>query len=364
MVPARGDTAAVLRVAFLAHTPPPVMGPAVLGRLALEAPPPDLELIHLELSDRRPRATLGACDARNLLFALLTHARLFLLLLRRSPHLLYLPLSQTRLGFLRDSGFLLLARLFRVPVLLHLHGGGFRAFYRAAGLALQGWIRALIGRVAGALVLGDTLRAQLQDLLPPDRILVLPNGVPGPRPPFAHRGGSGVLFLANARPGRGDDILRRALPLLQAPVVLAGEGMERGLIGPEERDALLASADLFVFPAVAEEGQPLAILEAMAAGLPIVATDSGSVRECVREGVNGRIVPKGDPVALAAVCNTLLRDAPERARMGRESVRIWRERHTAERFREGLFAAMRLVANSGQRVDLRALGPKDFARPS
>ncbi|MGQ0612354.1 MAG: glycosyltransferase family 4 protein [Planctomycetaceae bacterium] len=339
----------MLRVAFLAHTPPPVMGPAILGRLALEAPPADLELIHFELSDRRPRATLGKCDIGNVLFALLAYPRLFLLLLRRRPHLLYLPLSQTRLGFLRDSGFLLLARLFRVPVLLHLHGGGFRAFYRAAGLALQGWIRALVGRAAGAIVLGENLRAQFQELLPQDRILVLPNGVAGPRPPFAHRGGGGLLFLANARPGRGDDVLRRALPLLQAPVVLAGEGMERGPVGAEERDALLASADLFVFPAVAEEGQPLAILEAMAVGLPIVATDTGSVGECVREGVNGRIVPKGDPVALAAACNALLRDRPERARMGRESVRIWRERHTAERFREGLFAAMRSAARTGGR---------------
>jgi len=334
----------VLRVAFLAHTPPPVMGPAVLGRLVLEAPPEDVALLHVELSDRRPRARLGRLDPGNVLAALRAYARLFFLLLFRRPHLVYLPLTQTRLGFLRDAGFLLLARLFRTPVLLHLHGGGFRALRDRAGRALSGWIAALVGRAAGAVVLGESLRGQFEGLLPPERILVVPNGVPLPRPPPGPRGGGGALFLGNARPGRGDDVLRRASPRIEAPVVLAGEGMERGPVTAGERDALLAAADLFVFPATAEEGQPLAILEAMAAGLPVVATDTGAVAECVRDGVNGRIVPKGDPVALAAACNAILRDAEARARMGRESARLWRERHTVEAFRAGLFAAMRLTA--------------------
>ncbi|HXM54756.1 MAG TPA: glycosyltransferase family 4 protein [Candidatus Dormibacteraeota bacterium] len=70
------------------------------------------------------------------------------------------------------------------------------------------------------------------------------------------------------------------------------------------------------------EGVPVALIEAGAAGRPVVATDVGGVSDLVEDGVNGLLVPSGDADALAGVIETLLRDRELAARMGREGARI------------------------------------------
>lgn len=92
-----------------------------------------------------------------------------------------------------------------------------------------------------------------------------------------------------------------------------GEGLR--LLGyRDDVPALLAACDIFVLGS-AHEGLPVAIMEAMAAGLPVVATDVGGVSQAVEDGVTGRLVPPSDPVALADALVGLADDPAERARM-------------------------------------------------
>ncbi|MDQ6822095.1 MAG: glycosyltransferase [Actinomycetota bacterium] len=79
---------------------------------------------------------------------------------------------------------------------------------------------------------------------------------------------------------------------------------------------LLAAADLFVLASRCE-GAPFAVLEAFAMGLPVVVSDAGPFRELVTDGVEGRIVPAGDPSALAAATSWMLSHADEFETMGR-----------------------------------------------
>ena len=88
-------------------------------------------------------------------------------------------------------------------------------------------------------------------------------------------------------------------------------------IGPrDDVPAILAISDLFVFPTEYREGVPRVLLEASAAGLPIVASDMPGCDEVVRHEHNGLLTPPGDPERLAASIATLLRDDQRRKEMG------------------------------------------------
>ena len=101
---------------------------------------------------------------------------------------------------------------------------------------------------------------------------------------------SGTLKTAEGAPC-AETLLRRAAELGLGPAV--------EFIGPRTDVArLLRAADGFVLSS-AWEGMPNTVMEAMAAGLPVVATDVGDVRELVEDGVSGFVVPPGDPQALA-----------------------------------------------------------------
>ena len=69
---------------------------------------------------------------------------------------------------------------------------------------------------------------------------------------------------------------------------------------------ILGMADLLVLPSVAVEGMPVVILEAMAAGVPVIASDIGGVREMVVDGETGKVVRPGNPVALAQALDDML----------------------------------------------------------
>ncbi|WP_395692773.1 glycosyltransferase family 4 protein [Nocardioides sp.] len=91
----------------------------------------------------------------------------------------------------------------------------------------------------------------------------------------------------------------------------------------------LADADVFVLTSAAENC-PIALLEAMASGLPVLSTAVGGVPEVVRDGVDGLLVPADDPTALTAALRTLADDAGLRARLGASARRRILDGYTLE----------------------------------
>ncbi len=146
------------------------------------------------------------------------------------------------------------------------------------------------------------------------------------------------IIVARLNTLKGHADLLQALALLKDPphspiLLMAGNGPEeaplRALadsleLGPEQvrflgfrTDVadLLGAVDFFALPSLTE-GLPLSVLEAMAQGLPIVATPVGGIPEVVREGVDGFLTPVNDPRALAERISALCADPSLRARMG------------------------------------------------
>ena len=114
----------------------------------------------------------------------------------------------------------------------------------------------------------------------------------------------------------GDGPSRRALDLLAADLGL--EGRIRMLGTRADVAHLLGGFDVFALPSIAE-GISNTVLEAMATGLPVVATRVGGNPELVDDGVNGRLVPPGNPAALAEALDAYLADSLVRALHGKAS---------------------------------------------
>jgi len=211
----------------------------------------------------------------------------------------------------------------------------------------------------------DRLAAGLH--LPVRKLRVVYNGIdPGPfgRPadPALRAALAGsdparpiVLAVARLSPQKGLDVLvDAAAQVPDAAFVVAGGGPERAVLEARARDrgvaarvtflgpredvpALLAACDVFVLPSLFE-GLPLSVLEAMAAERPVVASRIGGTGEAVVDGCTGRLVPPGDPAALAAAIRELLA-RPDLARRYAAAGRArLEERFTARRMVEKVSA--------------------------
>jgi colanic acid/amylovoran biosynthesis glycosyltransferase len=113
----------------------------------------------------------------------------------------------------------------------------------------------------------------------------------------------------------GDGSLRAELEEAAARRGLGGTVVFLGALNAEEARHVFAAADAFVLASLAE-GMPVALMEAMALGLPCVATAVGGTPELLRDGVDGLLVPPADEQALAAALARLVDDAELRARLG------------------------------------------------
>jgi glycosyltransferase involved in cell wall biosynthesis len=298
------------------------------------------------------------------------YSRLKLLILRYRPSVVIIPVSQSSTGYLKDSLYLLIAKtLFRKAV-LHLRGSDFRNWYEGAGPLMRQWVRVTLGRADGIIVQGERLRTLFDGLVAPERIHVVPNGADFPmKPAFQRHTPFTVLYLANLQSSKGiEDVLeavlllknqgigefrlnvagawrspetqrncmefvkRHALPVTFLPAAVDGEKFR-----------LLEAADAFVFTPRAPEGHPWVIVEAQAAGLPVIATAKGAIPEAVQDGENGFIVPDRDPAVIAERLQLLMEDEDLRQRVAKASRAAYASRYTEAAMVENMRKAIEAV---------------------
>jgi glycosyltransferase involved in cell wall biosynthesis len=135
------------------------------------------------------------------------------------------------------------------------------------------------------------------------------------------------FIIAGEDKSRGGDNRR------QLEKLIAEFGLRKriSLVGwVDDVPALLETFDLFVSPSRSEPFG-LSIVEAMAAGVPVIATRSEGAREIIDEGQTGQLVPIGDAAALANAMEQMLSDPEERARLGENARRVARDRFSLER---------------------------------
>jgi phosphatidylinositol alpha-mannosyltransferase len=174
-------------------------------------------------------------------------------------------------------------------------------------------------------------------------LAVIPNGADvdlfaGATPADGLPGGRRILFVNRLEPRKGFRVAVEAFGILAADrpdavLVVAGDGEERtaaadlpaeirrrvvmlGNVAHDELPPYHAACEVFAGSARRNESFGIVLVEAMAAGLPVVASDIPGYREVVRDGVEGLLVPPSDPVALAAALREVLDDPALAARLG------------------------------------------------
>lgn len=252
----------------------------------------------------------------------------------------------------------------RVPLVYTPHGYAFAGYFeRAAERRAYRAAERMLAPLATVTLCVCHAERRLAESIGARRTRVVHNGVEEPEPeaPAAAiaalgDGGPVVGALTLLRPGKGIETLVDAVPRLlesvpDARVVVAGEGPDRGALEARARDRgvadavhfigatagampLLAGSDVFVSASWAESF-PLNVLEAMAAGVPIVATDVGGTGEAIEDGSSGLLVPARDPGALADAVAALLTDRARAAALGAEARERQRSRFSVDRMIDG-----------------------------
>ena len=251
------------------------------------------------------------------------------------------------------------------------HTGPKAAVFRAA----HRWVS---GRMAHCIAISEAVRGEVlrRGEAPDGKVTTILNGIRPLDPqklssPEEIRAELGIgpdtpLIVCAARLEREKDVsslitamieVKAAFPEVRC--VVAGQGAQREMLTTRIREAgltgavqllgfrtdaqaLIQAGDIFVLPSLAEPFG-LVILEAMALGRPVVATDAGGPREIVEHGVTGLLVPPSDPSALAAAMQRLIADRQATEAMGQRGRERFTARFTAARMAQDMLDLYRRI---------------------
>ena len=329
------------------------------------------EDLQVEVLDTRG---LASNPLLSLLPLLRSCGRLLLLAVRGEVDVVHVNISSHG-SALRKGVVVRVCRLARLPVVLHLHASSFPEFFTPLPGWAQRWVCRTFALSARVIVLSETWRAYAQEALavPPQHTTVLPNAAPGrssPAPARSPRQELHILFLGRLGQRKGLPELLTALgdPRLRDRAwrtTVAGDGdvatyraratalgLDRrvtfpGWVSPDAVDALLVDAHVLVLPSHAE-GLPMSVLEAFAAGVPVISTPVGGLSEVVVHEFNGLLVRPGDIDALVDAVVRLITDEPLRSRLAAGARDTWRDKHSIEHFSRRLAAEWRLAATDSR----------------
>ncbi len=291
----------------------------------------------------RPFYKTGKLSTQNVILALAQYARFLGVAIRFRPHILHIHTSQG-FAWLKDSFYVLAGRLIRAKVVIHVHAASFDHLYSRRSGFEQRYTKAVF-RLASAVIALSPAWAECLRQISPYNVLILPNCVDTDRIQPAEatpKDLPAALFLGSLGQRKGIwDLLNAWILVNQGGVPLAlwlaGSDEEQGtaakikdivqgyefrdlccVLGPvtgPDKIALLQKAAFLALPSY-YEGLPMAVIEALAAGLPVLSTRVGGVPDLVKEGENGYLTAPGEVTRLAENMSRLAQQPGLRRQMG------------------------------------------------
>jgi len=289
-------------------------------------------------------------------------------ILAERPDIVHINTALTDLSIWRDTALIKAAKLARRPIVLSVHGGKYLVNDfdgSKAAVAAQSLLRAATFIV----VYSDLEKASLERRWKHLPLRVLPNAVP------LRDGGQSeqdnkvpvMIFFGRLHESKGLDEIVKACKQLkengfdfqfncfgdgpmkdvflpQMAEVLGERFHYGGVLKSLEKYAELDKADIFLLPSIYGEGLPMAILEAMAAGCLIVASEMASVAAVIEDGVNGHLIEPGNTSQLVSRLKMILDSRPEWSPMQKAAIKTVRQKFAISEYIEKLEEIYRRAA--------------------
>ncbi len=360
----QGIDQARITVLISGHLPPPIGGMGTYYQTLLSSSLPKYVYLHFiqTSSQKRELSNSGTATLSNLISAFKDCVRFTRALLKTRPQIAHIG-TAFGLSFIKHSYCVFISRLLGCRVLLHPHCS-VSMLYTDKSRAWQWYFRQVIRSTHGLIVLSQEW-LQLSEAIPGCRIHYLPNSVNLSTYQTAldtrlSRQSTGqplnILYLGYLGAAKGSFVILDAASKIQAEnakmnFYLVGSELTPGelnllkekvdqnhleqvvkLLPPvigDEKITLFQNADIFIYPSF-HEGVPMAVLEAMASGLPIVATRVGGLPDVIQDGKNGLLIDAGQPQQLAEALLKLHRDDSLRKSMQTASIQIVRDRFSMD----------------------------------
>ncbi|MEP7070356.1 MAG: glycosyltransferase family 4 protein [Usitatibacter sp.] len=298
----------------------------------------DFEVVHFQVGSEGRDENAFTRLARLVLSPIFLTATIIF----RRVSLVHVNTSLNSRAYWRDIGYVAVAKLLGARVVYQVHGGELPQRFFAGKKLLTAFLRFTLKAPDLVLVLAQLELEAYRNFVPEQRVVALPNGIDcrpfGAAPVFETQPGQPLRLVYIGRLAREKGLyetlqgMRLAHELgVDARLVIAGNGAEESrlrryaqalgiaaricFVGPvfgNDKVKLLAGADVMILPSYSE-GLPYALLEAMAAGIPVITTPVGAIPDVVTDGIHGFLVPARDGKAIAG---SLALMAGDRERLG------------------------------------------------
>lgn len=333
------------------------MGPSIAFSILINSKLKEyFDLSWFDVKLNKSLTTLGRWSFGKLFYSIKLYVGFAQKIKNCQPELTLIPISQSTLGFIKDSIYILICKLFNVEVLIQLRGSNFLNWVKKSSPFNRWFVKRILKKTAGVIVLGEKLRYLFADYYPDDKIFVIPNGgnIVFPAKTVHQNHKLNILYLANLQRSKGIEDVINAIIIVngnrpeKVQLTVAGGWREEevkdncikltvkfklpvtfaGAVSGDDKLRLLSQADLFVFTPREPEGHPWSVIEAMAAGVPVITTDRGAITESIAHGINGFIVESHQPEAIALRIEQLIDDRELRTEMGIKNRKDYLEKYT------------------------------------
>ncbi|MDD4490700.1 MAG: glycosyltransferase family 4 protein [Paludibacter sp.] len=381
-----------IKILVVGPYPPPYSGPESSIKLLLESPFSTLTSTQLFNTNIRKsnndKGKINIVAFKSffvLIFKLIQHILIF------KPSIIYYYVTATMLGWIYKDIFVIgISLLFRKKVVIHMRAAHFRNNYNKASKIKQFIIRFFISKCSAALAQSPLLTKQFDSLISPERIMSVYNmiDVNKYRPLNFHQENTEfrIFFMGHLQHAKGYCDLLKAIPnvvkeynsvkflfagtLINSTTkaganithnLLTGEKLQiedpvscyqqyiaglfdknyeyLGILNEEQKLNQLRQCDIFVLPSYSE-GFSMSVLEALSVGKPVICTPVGALAEVIQDGINGLLIPVGNPTILSQKIIQLLGDIQLRNKICENNIKYVRATFSQEIISQQLFNIM------------------------